>query len=72
MESGKDTKVVCIRVCDTCDNAVLQQNRAIATNIFYSLDFVFWSLDIKRRSVVVAMLKPTKSTPGTEAVEIRD
>ena len=32
---------------------------------------VFLLLDIERRSVVAAMLKPTKPSPDTEAVQIR-
>ena len=70
-ESGEDTRVVFIRVCDTCDNAVLQQNQAIPINISDSLNFVFLSLDIERRSLVAAMLKPSNTSPDTEAVQIR-
>ena len=46
MESDEDTRVVFIRVCDTCDNAV-QQNKAIAINMSESLHCVFLSLDIE-------------------------
>jgi len=45
MESGEDTHVVFIRICDTCDNAVLQ-NQAITINMSESLNCVFLSLDI--------------------------
>ena len=37
-----------------------------------SLHCVFCSREIDRRSLVAATLKPTKTTPDTEAVEIRD
>ena len=37
-----------------------------------ALHCMFWSLGITRRSLVTAMVKPTKTTPDTEAVEIRD
>ena len=37
-----------------------------------SLHCVFWSLEIERRSLVAARLKPTKTTQDTEAVQIRD
>lgn len=68
MESDDKTCVV----CDTCHNAVLQQNRATAIQVSESLHCVFWSLEIERRSLVAARLKPTKTTPDTEAVQIRD
>ena len=32
-ESGEDTRVVFIRVCETCDNTVPQKNRALAMNV---------------------------------------
>ena len=72
MESGKTAGVLCIRVCDTRDNAVLQQNRAIAIQVSASLQSVFWSVEIKMRSPFAARLKATATTLGTEAVEIRD
>ena len=37
-----------------------------------SLHGLFLSFKIERRSLVAARLKPAKSTPDTEAVEIRD
>ena len=58
MDSGEDTHVVFIRVCDTCDNVVVQQNQAIAINMSDSLQWLFLSLDIERRSLVAAKLKP--------------
>ena len=36
-----------------------------------SLNCVFLSLDIERRRFVAAVLKPTKTSPDTEAVQIR-
>ena len=54
MESHEDTRIVYMRVCDTCDNAVLRQNREIAVNMFDSLHCVFWSFEIKRPSLIVA------------------
>ena len=70
--SYEETRVVCIRVCDTCDNAVLQQNRAMATRLSNLLRCLFRSFEIHRRSLVAARLKPAKNTTHTEAVEIRD
>ena len=37
-----------------------------------SLQCVFLTLEIERRSLVAATLKPTKTTRDTEAVEIKD
>ena len=59
MEAGEDTRVVFVRVCDTCDNPVLQQNQAIAVYMSDWLHCVFLSLDIERCSLVAAKLKPT-------------
>ena len=70
MESGEDTHSI-IRVRDTCDNAALQQNREISVIMSDSLHRAFWSLETKRRSLA-AMLMPTKTTPDTAAVQIRD
>ena len=70
MESGKDTRCICIRVCDTRNNAVLRQNQAIVIKISDSLHCVFLSLVMERLSLVRAMRKPTTS-PDTEAVQIR-
>ena len=67
IESGEHSRVVFIRVCDTCDNAVRQQNQAIGINMSDSLRCVFWSLEIGRRSLVDAMLKPPRTSPNTEA-----
>ena len=48
MESGEDTRVVFIRVCDTCDNAVLQQNQEIAISKSDSLRCVLHGESSKR------------------------
>ena len=44
MESGEDMHSCIIRVCDTCDNAVLQKNREVSINMSDALHCVFWSL----------------------------
>ena len=72
MESGVETCAVCTCVRDTCANAVLQQKRTIAIRVSHSLHCVFWSLDIERRSLIAARLKPTKTIPDTQAVKIRN
>ena len=71
MESGEDTRIVFIRVRDTCGITVLQQNQAIAMNNSDLLQCVFLSLDIVSHSLVAAMPKPTKTSLDTEAVPIR-
>ena len=55
----------------TCDNATLQQNRAVSINMPDSRHGVCWSLEIERRSLVAAMMKPTKPRE-TVVVQIRD
>ena len=71
IELGEDTRVVFIHACDTCDNAVLHQNQAIAINMSDSLHCMFLSLDNERRSLVAAILTPSETSPDTEAVQIR-
>ena len=60
--SDEDTRVVCIRECDTCDNAVLQQSRAVAVLLPEALHCLSWSLEIERRSLVAARPKPANTT----------
>ena len=44
----------------------------MAASFSDALHCLFWSLEIERRSLVAARLKPAKTTPDTEAVESRD
>ena len=71
MESGEETRVICSHICDICDNAVLQQDREMTTQMYDALHCVFWFLEVEKRSLGAARLKPAKTSPDTEALEIR-
>ena len=64
MESGEETRVVCIR---GCDNAVLQQNQTVLIQISNSLHIL-----VPQYREAQPRCCHAEATPDTEAIEIRD